>query len=621
MSASAVFILDVKGKPLISRNYKGDVPMSKIEHFMPLLVQREEEGALTPLLSYGEVHFLWIKHSNLYRIHPLWRPWRRVCRDGSDGSSLGREGGLKIGVAQHICVAQAGGQGKGQVEMGVVARDKVEVQVVATTLKNANASLVYSFLYKTIEVFCEYFKELEEESIRDNFVIVYELLDELMDFGFPQTTDSKILQEYITQQSNKLETGKSRVPPTVTNAVSWRSEGIKYKKNEVFIDVIESVNLLVNANGSVLLSEIVGSIKLKVFLSGMPELRLGLNDRVLFELTGRSKNKSVELEDVKFHQCVRLSRFDNDRTISFIPPDGDFELMSYRLSTQVKPLIWIESVIEKFSHSRVEIMVKAKGQFKKQSVANGVEISVPVPSDADSPRFKTSVGSAKYVPEKNVVIWSIKSFPGGKEYLMRAHFGLPSVEKEEVEGRPPIGVKFEIPYFTVSGIQVREADGEVPPLDFGVFLSLLSLGSSHLSPPAYVHSSDGFLAFPESNVTSTCLQPGPPPPQPVPPCSPLACTFLSLLHLQAIHHSLACATSSPKTMSCSLSDPSPCHIAPWPKPSLSPWPWPPPSRNPGPPLFMPFQVRYMKIIEKSGYQALPWVRYITQSGDYQLRTS
>jgi AP-1 complex subunit mu len=43
----------------------------------------------------------------------------------------------------------------------------------------------------------EYFKELEEESIRDNFVIVYELLDEMMDFGYPQTTESKILQEYV----------------------------------------------------------------------------------------------------------------------------------------------------------------------------------------------------------------------------------------------------------------------------------------------------------------------------------------------------------------------------------------------------------------------------------------
>ena len=38
---------------------------------------------------------------------------------------------------------------------------------------------------------------------------------------------------------------------------------------------------------------------------------------------------------------------------------------------------------------------------------------------------------------------------------MRAHFGLPSVQAENVEGKPPIHVKFEIPYFTTSGIQVR----------------------------------------------------------------------------------------------------------------------------------------------------------------------
>lgn len=48
------------------------------------------------------------------------------------------------------------------------------------------------------------------------------------------------------------------------------------------------------------------------------------------------KSKTVELEDVKFHQCVRLSRFENDRTISFIPPDGESELMSYRLNTTVR---------------------------------------------------------------------------------------------------------------------------------------------------------------------------------------------------------------------------------------------------------------------------------------------
>ena len=49
------------------------------------------------------------------------------------------------------------------------------------------------------QVLSDYFKEVEEESIRDNFVICYELLDEMVDFGYPQTTDAKILQEYITQ--------------------------------------------------------------------------------------------------------------------------------------------------------------------------------------------------------------------------------------------------------------------------------------------------------------------------------------------------------------------------------------------------------------------------------------
>lgn len=45
--------------------------------------------------------------------------------------------------------------------------------------------MVFTFIYKFIEILCEYFKELEEESVRDNFVIIYELLDELLDNGLP----------------------------------------------------------------------------------------------------------------------------------------------------------------------------------------------------------------------------------------------------------------------------------------------------------------------------------------------------------------------------------------------------------------------------------------------------
>jgi hypothetical protein len=56
-------------------------------------------------------------------------------------------------------------------------------------------------------------------------------------------------------------------------------------------------------------------------------------------------------------------------------------------------------------------MIKAKSQFKHRSIANNVQIIIPVPSDADSGRFKTTAGTVKYMPETNVMIWSIKSFP------------------------------------------------------------------------------------------------------------------------------------------------------------------------------------------------------------------
>lgn len=271
---------------------------------------------------------------------------------------------------------------------------------------------------------------------------------------------------FITQQSHQLKS-QVHVPKAVTGAVSWRPDNIYHAKNEVYLDVVEKINLLVSATGTLLRSEIVGQINIKSALSGMPELRLGLNDRVQFDEQSRQvkemqkqktspgEKRAIEMEDVKFHHCVRFSRVDSDKTITFVPPDGEFELMSYRLSTPIKPLIWIEAVVDNHAHSRVEYLIKARSQFKSRSVANNVEIEVPVPPDADSPQFKTAIGSVRYAPEKSAIIWTIKQFGGGKEYLMRAHFGLPSIDSEESVNKPPISVRFEIPYFTVSGIQVR----------------------------------------------------------------------------------------------------------------------------------------------------------------------
>ena len=206
--ASQIHFLDIKGKPLLSRDYKGDISSTTIEKFPLLLLELEntvDDGEYKPFINHEGINYIFINHNNLY-----------------------------------IC---------------------------ALTRKNENIMTIIIFLSKLVEVMTQYFKSLEEESIKDNFVIIYELLDEMMDFGVPQTTDTKILKEYITQDYYSLikstPTHLVAPPNALTNSVSWRKEGIFYKKNEAFLDVIESINMLITANGQVLNSEILGEIKIK----------------------------------------------------------------------------------------------------------------------------------------------------------------------------------------------------------------------------------------------------------------------------------------------------------------------------------------------------------------------
>lgn len=73
-------------------------------------------------------------------------------------------------------------------------------------------------------------------------------------------------------------------------------------------------------------------------------------------------------------------------------------------------------------------------------------------NDVDLFKFKMMVGSVKWVFENSEIVWFIKFFLGGKEYLMWVYFGLFSVEVEDKEGKFLISVKFEILYFIIFGI-------------------------------------------------------------------------------------------------------------------------------------------------------------------------
>uniref|UniRef100_A0A183CDT8 MHD domain-containing protein n=1 Tax=Globodera pallida TaxID=36090 RepID=A0A183CDT8_GLOPA len=296
--------------------------------------------------------------------------------------------------------------------------------------------MVFEFLNRFADTMQSYFGKLNEENVKNNFVLIYELLDEILDFGYPQNTDPGVLKTFITQQGVRTASKEEQAQITsqVTGQIGWRREGIKYRRNELFLDVIEYVNLLMSQQGQVLSSHVAGKVAMKSYLSGMPECKFGINDKLTIEGKGRtgsddpSKTSSdFAIDDCQFHQCVKLTKFDTEHAISFIPPDGEYELM------RVIPLV------REVSRNKMEVKVVIKSNFKPSLLAQKIEVRCIIYL------LICMKGKAKYKAEVDLL-------------------NTGSAEKKKWN-RPPVSMNFEVP-FAPSGLKVRYLKVFEPKLNY-----------------------------------------------------------------------------------------------------------------------------------------------------------
>ncbi|PHJ18304.1 adaptor complexes medium subunit family protein [Cystoisospora suis] len=415
--------------------------------------------------------------------------------------------------------------------------------------------------------------------VRKHCVLLYELLDEVIDGGFPQLLDLSALKKFVTCTKGlhwppdhtlggggkgatsdgamggtgglvgfrgsqgrgelaDIATSK-QITRQVTGACSWRAPGLKYKRNEVFIDVVECVNVLISANGVVLRADVSGEVLVNCRLSGMPECKFGLNDRLPATQSGtvtqdgqrrtvlsgtsapgpstaasdstrgggdpagltlqqqgagRSGGGTggVLLDDCRFHQCVRLSKFDTERAITFVPPDGTFRLMNYRISEGISLPFKIFPLLQERSPTRMECVILLKALFEKNIAATNVEVVIPCPpSLCDLQLLHVGIGKAALDNTQQAVVWRIKKYPGAMEYLLRyeLHLATQGGQRPVPQGsahgggngtsssaggegrsiaspaphqlpssrwkRPPLSLRFTIHMFTASGLCIR----------------------------------------------------------------------------------------------------------------------------------------------------------------------
>jgi len=338
---------------------------------------------------------------------------------------------------------------------------------VAATRSNANPSLIFEFLFQWIRILKSYLgPAFTEDNISLNMTLAYELFDETMDFGYPQNCAIDLLQLYInlgTQRAKDTdEKDAGQLTSQITGIVDWRREGLRYRRNEVYIDVNESVNLLIGANGNILRSEASGQVMMKTQLSGMPECKFALNDKLNMEKeegdkqTAEDKRRAVEIDDCTFHRCVRLGKFDTDRTITFVPPDGEFELMRYRVTSQnIKLPFRLVPAVQESSKDKLTVTLKATANFESLKAATNVIIKFPVPPNTAKTHIKVGAGRAKFEPDQKAIVWRVKKWNGGAEFMMQADVDLMATTKNKGWNRPPISMDFNVSMFTASGVYVR----------------------------------------------------------------------------------------------------------------------------------------------------------------------
>jgi AP-4 complex subunit mu-1 len=343
---------------------------------------------------------------------------------------------------------------------------------VATTCTNVSPSSVVELLFKMAKVFKDYCGVLNEESIRKNFVLVYELLDEMVDYGFPQTTSTEVLKSAVRNEAVVVEASKGFLsslpqmnPRTVSSSAVHRPVGPnanpgQKQKNEIFVDIIERITVLLNANGYVLNSCIDGSIQMKSYLQGQPELKLALNEDLAIGRAATGTYGSVVLDDCNFHECVDLSEFENFRCLIFYPPDGEFAVMNYRITGEFRAPFRIFPFLEEVSPYKIELVIKARAEMPDANYGGNVQITCAMPKTASSVSTDlmpvSPVSSAEFLPAESKLVWTLKKFQGGTEHTIKARIALtqpagPHTRKE----LGPISLSFEIPMYSVSNLQVR----------------------------------------------------------------------------------------------------------------------------------------------------------------------
>ncbi|CAG0894062.1 unnamed protein product [Darwinula stevensoni] len=274
-------------------------------------------------------------------------------------------------------------------------------------------------------------------------------VSELLKLGSRSHEDLKVFSSLLEEHLFKLPLHRDR--------------SLTYKTEEVQITALDEIYVEQNYLGHV--GIMVARVRLffLAFLSGMPEVELGVNDNVRQgkEVVGRHDiipvitEEWIRLEDVEFHTCVQQDHYQHSKTIKFVPPDACYiELMRLRirpprnreLPLQLKTVF---NITGRKVEIRADILVpgscgkmgmvpcediqvrlplpeqwiylfrvekhfrygSVKSAHRRMGKVKGLERFLGAVDTLDQAMMETSSGQAKYEHQHRAIVWRIPRLP------------------------------------------------------------------------------------------------------------------------------------------------------------------------------------------------------------------
>lgn len=230
-----------------------------------------------------------------------------------------------------------------------------------------------------------------------------------MDNGLPFNTEPSLLKEMISPPSfvdaiPLWTRTKTAALPTWGDdksgaQVLWRKRGIKHTANEIYLDVTEYVDAILDSTGRAISLEVFGEVTADTSLSDMPDLTLVF------------KNSRL-IGDVGLHSCVRYKRWESERVVSFVPPEGACQLLTYRCREGVVLPIYLTPQIH-FNRGMgsVSLMLGLKPGVTDKTVE--VRVTIPFSASLGASKFEMKATYGKVIVDESAktVVWDIGKLP------------------------------------------------------------------------------------------------------------------------------------------------------------------------------------------------------------------